>query len=939
MEVLRFGYRIPFLSAPPLTKAPISMPYHPLSTKRVALGEATRALVAKGAVELAPLPSPGFYSRLFVVWKTSGSWRPVIDLSTLNLYVDVSHFRMETIQSVLLSVRQGDWMASIDLAEAYLQVPVHPASRRFLQFVAHGNVYQFSALCFGLYRAPQIFSRVMAPVSAILHSWGIRMRRYLNDWLVQLSSRESLLRDLRVVLDLCHELGIVVNPAKSHLVPSQVVQYLGVVVDSQSFRASPSPERVTRLRSTTDEFLSCTDPPASTWLSLLGILSSLSHLVPGGHLRVRSLQLCLHQTWDRVDQSVRIPWAPVCLRDLQWWLDLPRLSLGVSLAQVSPDLDFWSDASDVGRGAHLGSLTASGLWDTEHAALSINARELLAIKEGLLHFSSSLVEKNVAVFCDNSTAVSYLRKEGGTRSPFLNSLAQDILRWAESLSIRVLPQFIPGSLNVLADSLSPSPTSSYRVVSSSGGLSVYRSHVAGPNRLICHLSKSPMLHLFLSVQGSVGSGHRRLPPTLGRASGLRVSSVVCNLSGSSEAQVVSGDGTHPDSSLLASANLVCRSPSLVAGPSGGSASTSQPPAPASVSRPLPGSPQASSSCLATLRCFTRAAGFSSTVASQASLSRRPSSRKAYQLSRYTVPGATHGHSLPRPTLSKVAGFLCWLRSAKNLGVSSIRGYRFMLSAVFRFQLPSLSSHPVLRDHLRSFCLESAERQLRPPAWGLSLVLRFLNTSPFGPLSEAPLRALTQKVLFLIALATAKHVGELQALSSVVTFVHGDACLSYVPQFVAKSESLTRSIPRSSLVKSLSDFAAGLDDDLLLCPVRALRIYLDRLSSLSPLRHRLFVSPRRPTRPLSKNAVSFFLRDVITSAGASRPEVGRVRAHDIRGVSTSVAFHRNWSVSAVLESATWSSSSVFSSFYLRDLQLDYDGLLSLGPFVAAGTRIG
>ena len=218
-------------------------------------------------------------------------------------------------------------------------------------------------------------------------------------------------------------------------------------------------------------------------------------------------------------------------------------------------------------------------------------------------------------------------------------------------------------------------------------------------------------------------------------------------------------------------------------------------------------------------------------------------------------------------------------------------------------------------------------------------MRFLNTSPFEPLSEAPLRALTQKVLFLLALATAKRVGELQARSSVVTFVHSDACLSYVPQFVAKSESLTRSIPRSFLVKSLSDFAAGLDNDLLLCPVRALRIYLDRLSSLSPLRNRLFVSPRRPTRPLSKNAVSFFLRDVITSAGASRPEVGRVRAHDIRCVSTSVAFHRNWSVSAVLESATWSSSSVFSSFYLRDLQHDYDGLLSLGPFVAAGTRIG
>ena len=91
--------------------------------------------------------------------------------------------------------------------------------------------------------------------------------------------------------------------------------------------------------------------------------------------------------------------------------------------------------------------------------------------------------------------------------------------------------------------------------------------------------------------------------------------------------------------------------------------------------------------------------------------------------------------------------------------------------------------------------------------------------------------------------------------------------------------------------------------------------------------------------MSKNAVSFFLREVIHDAGASRPEVGSVRAHEVRSVSTSVAFHCNWSVSSVLESATWSSSSVFSSFYLHDIQHEYDGMLSLGPFVAAGSRIG
>ena len=361
---------------------------------------------------------------------------------------------METIQSVLLSVRQGDWMASIDLMEAYLQVPVPPASRHFLCFRFRDTVYQFKVLCFGLSTAPQVFTRVMALVSAILHSMGIRMRRYLDDWLVQSTSRESLLGDLQTVLQLCHELGIVVNPQKSYLVPSQVVQYLGVVIDSASFRASPSAERISRLQSTAAEFQSCASPTASLWLSLLGVLSSLAHLVPGSRLRMRSLQLCLHRSWDRQDLEAPVYASMECLRDLQWWLHLPRLSLGVSLCQVSPDLHFWSDASDVGWGAHLDHQIASGLWDAHQAALSINARELLAVQLGLRQFQSSLQGRTVAVFCDNTTAVAYLRKEGGTRSPLLNTLALEILRWTESLSIRLAPQFLPGYNNVLADALS-----------------------------------------------------------------------------------------------------------------------------------------------------------------------------------------------------------------------------------------------------------------------------------------------------------------------------------------------------------------------------------------------------------------------------------------------------------------------------------------------------
>ena len=95
-----------------------------------------------------------------------------------------------------------------------------------------------------------------------------------------------------------------------------------------------------------------------------------------------------------------------------------------------------------------------------------------------------------------------------------------------------------------------------------------------------------------------------------------------------------------------------------------------------------------------------------------------------------------------------------------------------------------------------------------------------------------------------------------------------------------------------------------------------------------------MSCRCPTRAISKNAVSFFLQEVISGAGAVRGSEGQpLRAHSIGGVSTSVAFLRNWLVSKVLEAATWRSRSVLSSFYFKDIQHVFEGLKSLGPFVA------
>ena len=161
-------------------------------------------------------------------------------------------------------------------------------------------------------------------------------------------------------------------------------------------------------------------------------------------------------------------------------------------------------------------------------------------------------------------------------------------------------------------------------------------------------------------------------------------------------------------------------------------------------------------------------------------------------------------------------------------------------------------------------------------------------------------------------------------------------LSYLPEFIAKTETVEKPLPRSFLLKSLRKSVVDLGEELTLCPVRCLCEYLRRTKLVKGRPRNLFLSPRLLKRPMSKNGISFFLRKVISDAGAVGADVGRApTAHSVRSVATSVAFMRNLSVSQVLEAATWKANTVFVSFYLRDVAFSFEEFSSLGSFVASG----
>ena len=464
------------------------------------------------------------------------------------------------------------------------------------------------------------------------------------------------------------------------------------------------------------------------------------------------------------------------------------------------------------------------------------------------------------------------------------------------------------------------------------------SQVAGNNRPICNLADGEAPSIFCPSGGTQGSGGGCIPPTLGQPPGVCLPSDSHHKESYSQTKKLSPLRSHPDRTVLTSKRMVSRS----AGTSiRHSDRTTQTPRSAettafpSVSRK---SPNASSDCVATLKRFARQAGFSDAVAGQLALCRRESTRLNYQArwGKFRKWCKDFNHRSSDPTIPKIAEFLTYLFKTENAAVSTIKGYRSMLSSVFKFRLPEISTSPILKDLTRSFEISAPRPIHRSPTWDLDKVLEYLSGPPFEPLTNASFRNKSRKALFLLAMATAKRVGELQALSFSVSHRGEDLVLHYDPFFLAKTETASNPLPRSVIVQSLEDFVGDLPERVL-CPVRAVRHLRRATRSTESSPSRLFVSPSDPTRSMSKNAMSFFLRQLITESGAVSSAVPP-RAHDIRGIATSLNYYSNLSLSAINEAATWKSKRVFAIRYLKDMSATRSRLKDKGPLIAAGSAV-
>ena len=457
VETLRNGLTLDFHSRPPLSNVPLINSAYPDAQRNLLLKEAVDAMISKGAIEpVREVTSRGFYSRLFLVPKKTGGWRPVIDLSRLNSFLRIPTFKMETAEFIRGCLDKGQWVTSIDLSDAYFHIPMAPYTHRYLRFMVLGVVYQFLVLPFGLAIAPREFTKVAKELKRLALKVGILIYQYIDDWLNQATTQDQASASTLKLLRLTRFLGWLVNQEKSDLVPSQIFTFLGYMFDLVRGVVFPSEKRFQNLLKELAPLVSCPVTTPRHVMKVLGHMACMEKLVPQGRLHMRPLQLELKKLWSQsLSLDKKIILSQEVLDHLNWWKERHNVMATVPLHLPKPSISIYTDASMEGWGAHMGEFMIQGTWSPQESKLHINVLELKAVHYALKELvSRSPHHKVIQVVTDNTTVACYINKQGGTRSPNLVAITWSLLAWCHSREITLSARHIPGVMNVLADQLS-----------------------------------------------------------------------------------------------------------------------------------------------------------------------------------------------------------------------------------------------------------------------------------------------------------------------------------------------------------------------------------------------------------------------------------------------------------------------------------------------------
>lgn len=443
------GVKIPLEEWPQQERVPF--PYRLKPEEQKGLDSALRELEAQNVIQEVSHVEGEFISNVFPRWKSNGKARVILNLNKMNEYTEYQHFKMNSLQTAIDLMRPGMYFGTVDLEQAYFSFNVHEDFRILQRFNWHTRLMEFTCLTNGLGPAPRIFTKVLNPAFGDARDKGVECVQFIDDTLVGADTPEKCAWGLDYLITKFLDLGFYISWLKSLLTPSQEAVFLGFILNSILMTVRVTADKVENFKKKAQIVLAPGKVKIRDIARLVGTMVAYSPGLEYAWLHIRHLER---------DRNVGLSLAAgdyegytyvrkESVEDINWWLTkLPTQTRKIRLE--IPTLVIHADASGKhGWGATFQGRNAGARWSFEESQYDINVKELLAVKYALLAFIDGSF-LYILIYSDNTTAITYLKKMGGT-SIHCDEVAREIWQRCEEKGIYLLPVHIPGKLNVQAD--------------------------------------------------------------------------------------------------------------------------------------------------------------------------------------------------------------------------------------------------------------------------------------------------------------------------------------------------------------------------------------------------------------------------------------------------------------------------------------------------------
>ena len=397
--------------------------------------------------------------------KAAGKFRTIVNLSapkgiSINDFISKEDFSLSYVTidkaiDFILELGKGCFLSKVDIVDAFRIMPVSPHQWHLLGLSWDNLFYVDTRLSMGSRSSPFIFDSLSVALEWIcMHNYELRFLCHLLDDFLAAESIVEKGNALSVIRYVFHLLGIPLVPEKLEG-PATRLEFLGITLDTILLEASLSVEKIEALKDKLRSFLGKKKASKRDLLSLIGSLSfACKVVVPGRRFlsRLIALSCSVRELHFMVYLNTQVKY------DIQLWLGFLQDWNGRNFFLdrfflTSVDLDFYTDACEIGYGGFLAGTWFAEIWLPHQQDWSMPCKELYPIMIATIIWGARFSGKRVLVHCDNLPVVNFLNKGYTSREPAATMLRKITLS-AMSNNFALRCVHIEGAKNTFADLLS-----------------------------------------------------------------------------------------------------------------------------------------------------------------------------------------------------------------------------------------------------------------------------------------------------------------------------------------------------------------------------------------------------------------------------------------------------------------------------------------------------